>query len=290
MSTIAHNQVLVTGGVDTHKDTHTAAAVDAAGRMLGSAQFPATPAGYAALLGWLGSHGQLVLVGVEGTGVYGAGLARFLHTHGVPVVEVDRPDRKTRRWQGKSDPVDAEAAARAALAAKATGTPKHRTGQVEALRNLRVARRCAVCHRADIQRRLHALVITAPEPLRGRLHPLPAAKLVAACAALRPDPARAGEPDTAAKLALRQLAPPPPAAHHRDHQTRRADRPAGRRDQPHPARRTRHRPRRGRATTGHCRRQPPPSPLRGRLRHALRRRPTAGLIRQDQPAPAQPRR
>jgi transposase len=206
MSTIAHNQVLVTGGVDTHKDTHTAAAVDAAGRMLGSAQFPATPAGYAALLGWLGSHGQLVLVGVEGTGVYGAGLARFLHTHGVPVVEVDRPDRKTRRWQGKSDPVDAEAAARAALAAKATGTPKHRTGQVEALRNLRVARRCAVCHRADIQRRLHALVITAPEPLRGRLHPLPAAKLVAACAALRPDPARAGEPDTAAKLALRQLA------------------------------------------------------------------------------------
>lgn len=206
MSTIAHTQVLVTGGIDTHKDTHTAAAVDAAGRMLGSAQFPATAGGYAALLAWLCSLGQLVLVGVEGTGVYGAGLARFLHTRGVAVVEVDRPDRKTRRWQGKSDPVDAEAAARAALAVKATGTPKHRTGGVEALRNLRVARRCAVSHRADIQRRLHALVITAPEPLRGRLHPLPAAKLVAACAALRPDPARAGDPATAAKLALRQLA------------------------------------------------------------------------------------
>lgn len=206
MSTIAHTQVQVTGGVDTHKDTHTVAAVDAAGRMLGSAQFPATTAGYAALLAWLGGLGRLVLVGVEGTGVYGAGLARFLHTHQVPVVEVDRPDRKTRRWQGKSDPVDAEAAARAALATKATGIPKHRTGHVEALRNLRVARRCAVSHRADIQRRLHALVVTAPEPLRHQLHQLPAAKLVAACAALRPDRARAGDPATAAKLALRQLA------------------------------------------------------------------------------------
>lgn len=206
MSTIAHNQVLVTGGVDTHKDTHTAAAIDAAGRMLGSAQFPATAAGYAALLNWLGGLGQLALVGVEGTGVYGAGLARYLHSQLVPVVEVDRPDRKTRRWQGKSDPVDAEAAARAALAARATGTPKHRTGQVEALRNLQVARRCAISHRADIQRRLHALVVTAPEPLRGRLHSLTPTQLVAACAALRPDPARAGEPATAAKLALRQLA------------------------------------------------------------------------------------
>jgi transposase len=203
---MAHAQVEVTAGVDTHKDTHTAAALDAAGRVLGSAQFPATPVGYAALSGWLAGFGRLVLVGVEGTGVYGAGLARHLREHGITVVEVDRPDRKTCRWQGKSDPVDAEAAARAALGARAAGIPKQRDGRVEALRNLRVARRCAIAHRADIQRRLHALVITAPEPLRQQLRELHAAELVAACAAARPHAERAEDPTIAAKLALRLLA------------------------------------------------------------------------------------
>src|SRR5215204_3830601 len=94
----------------------------------------ATAAGYAALLAWLGTLGQLVRVGVEGSGVYGAGLARFLQAAGVELVEVDRPDRKTRRWQGKSDPVDAEAAARAAQAGRASGVPKTRGGKVDALR------------------------------------------------------------------------------------------------------------------------------------------------------------
>jgi transposase len=92
--------VEVTGGVDTHKDTHTAAALDASGRLLGHREFAANAAGYAALLAWLGTFGQLVRVGVEGSGVYGAGLARFLQAAGVELVEVDRPDRKTRRWQG----------------------------------------------------------------------------------------------------------------------------------------------------------------------------------------------
>jgi len=198
--------VEVTGGVDTHKDTHTAAAVDAAGRLLASAQFPATPGGYAALLAWLVGFGRLVLVGVEGTGAYGAGLARFLRGQGVRLVEVDRPDRKTRRWQGKSDPVDAEAAARAALAARATGTPKDRDGRVEALRNLRVARRSAVRQRADVQRQMHTLVLTAPEPLRADLRALPAAALIARCATATADRARADQPATAATLALRTLA------------------------------------------------------------------------------------
>jgi transposase len=117
----------VTGGVDTHADTHTAAVIDAAGRLLGSAQFPTTTAGYRELLGWLCGFGTLVLVGIEGTGVYGAGLARFLTGEGVAMVEVDRPDRKTRRLAGKSDPLDAEAAARAALPGRPSGTPKERS-------------------------------------------------------------------------------------------------------------------------------------------------------------------
>lgn len=202
----AGGQVEVTGGVDTHKDTHTAAAVDGAGRVLGSAQFPADAAGYAALVGWLRGFGALVLVGIEGTGVYGHGLARFLQAEGVALVEVDRPDRKARRWQGKSDPVDAEAAARVALAQVRTGIPKQRDGRVEALRALRVARRAAVAHRADLQRRLQALVVTAPEPLRQALRALPVRQLVETCAALRPDRSKIDDPTVATKVALRSLA------------------------------------------------------------------------------------
>jgi transposase len=206
MSTMAQLEVEVTGGVDTHKDTHTVAALDGAGRVLGSAQFPATVAGYTALLGWLRAFGVLVLVGVEGTGVYGAGLARHLYAQDVAMVEVDRPDRKARRWAGKSDPVDAQAAARAALARVRTGTPKRRDGRVEALRNLRVARRCAVSQRADVQRRIKALVVTAPEPLRETLRGLGDRQLVQTCAGLRPNRATITDPGTAAKVALRQLA------------------------------------------------------------------------------------
>ena len=181
MSTMTQHQqaVEVTGGVDTHKDSHTAAALDSAGRLLGSARFPATGAGYGQLLDWLRGFGLLVRVGVEGTGAYGAGLARHLAAAGVVVVEVDRPDRKARRWQGRSDPVDAEAAARAALAGRSTGVPKGRDGRVEALRSLRVARRGAVAHRADVIRQMKALVVTAPEPVRAELSGLAAARLVA---------------------------------------------------------------------------------------------------------------
>jgi transposase len=131
----------VIGGVDTHRDLHVAAAIDPVGRPLGHRSFPATPAGYRALLAWLRGLGQLQRVGVEGTGADGAGLLRHLHQADVTVVEVDRPDRRTRRTKGKSDPLDAEAAARAALAGTATGIPKGRDGRVEAIRALRVARR-----------------------------------------------------------------------------------------------------------------------------------------------------
>jgi len=210
MTTIAPGptiaQVEVAGGVDTHQDTHTAAAVDPAGRLLGHRQFPATAAGYRELLAWLRGWGQLLVVGIEGTGAYGAGLARHLAAQSVAMVEVDRPDRKTRRFAGKSDPLDAEAAARTALTGRRTGTPKDRSGQVEALRNLRVARRSAIDHRADCQRRIKTLIITAPESLRASLRALPNAKLIATCAGLRPDGSRIGEPEQAAKLALRALA------------------------------------------------------------------------------------
>ncbi len=202
----AEAQIEVAGGVDTHLDTHTAAAVDAAGRMLGHRTFAATPAGYAALLTWLRSLGTVVVVGVEGTGAYGAGLARHLSGQQVAMVEVDRPDRKARRSVGKSDPVDAEAAARAALGRVRTGVPKARHGQVEALRTLRVARRSAVDQRADCMRRIKTLIVTAPDEVRQRLRALTDARLLQTCAGLRPDTTRIGEPEQAVKTALRHLA------------------------------------------------------------------------------------
>src|ERR1700682_4617456 len=114
---------VVIGGVDTHGRTHHGVAIDQAGRVLGSAEFDATPAGYSGLLRWLRRFGDVGSVGVEGTGTYGAGLCRYLMAHGVAVVEVDRPDRRVRRQRGKSDPIDAEMAARAVLGGTARAIP-----------------------------------------------------------------------------------------------------------------------------------------------------------------------
>jgi transposase len=199
-------QIEIFGGVDTHQDTHTAAALDGAGVMLGCKQFPATAAGYVALLGWLTSLGLLVRVGIEGTSSYGAGLATVLRAAGICVIEVDRPDRSTRRRHGKSDPIDAEAAARAILAGRATGAAKTHDGVVECIRVLRVARSSARDQRADCLRRLKSLLVTAPEALRAQLRGLTNSKLVTTCTALRPDPTDAGNPIIATKIAIRALA------------------------------------------------------------------------------------
>lgn len=146
MSTIAQPETpcRVTGGVDTHKDQHVVAALDQIGRLLGVAEFSASAAGYRQLHAWLSSFGEIDAVGVEGCGSWGAGLARQLASVDVTVVEVNRPNRQTRRRRGKSDSLDAEAAARAVLNGEATATPKSGDGPVESLRQLRVARAGAV--------------------------------------------------------------------------------------------------------------------------------------------------
>jgi len=141
--TIVESTRLVTGGVDTHLDVHVVAAVDASGGVLGVESFPTTPAGYAQLHRWLCGFGDLAQIGVEGTGAYGAGLARYLRRHDLEVIEVDRPNRQLRRRSGKSDTIDAIEAARAALSGRATGVAKTADGDVEAIRALLVARRSA---------------------------------------------------------------------------------------------------------------------------------------------------
>ena len=200
-----HKRIII-GGVDTHTATHHAAVIDRHGRLLADAQFPATPAGYAALLAWMRRHGRLEAVGVEGTGAYGAGLARHLHDHGVQVLEVPRPDRRLRRQHGKSDVLDAEAAARTVLAGKASGVPKLATGPIEAVRALRVARVGALKAKTAASNALVAMVVTAPEPLRSQLRDLSRLKLVAACMRLRPDTGRLNDPTQATKAALRSIA------------------------------------------------------------------------------------
>lgn len=195
----------VTGGVDTHGKTHHAAAVDQTGRILGDHEFPATAVGYQQLLAWLRGFGRVIKIGVEGTGTYGAGLARYLTARGVALVEVDRPDRRARRARGKSDPLDALAAARAALSGQANGTPKTRTGPVEAIRALRVARRGAVKARTAALNQLHGLIASAPDALRQDLTGA-GAKLVDRCAALRADETRLTNPVEATKAALAVIA------------------------------------------------------------------------------------
>lgn len=156
----------VVGGVDTHLDVHVAAAIDSVGGLLGVGSFPTTPAGYHALAGWLGSFGPVDRVGVEGTGTYGAGLARHLAASGITVIEVDRPNRQERRRNGKSDELDAIEAARAALSGRARGRAKAATGNVEALRTLLVAKRSGRAIRIKTTGQLRHLVITAPDALR----------------------------------------------------------------------------------------------------------------------------
>lgn len=205
MPIVADQQVLsVIVGVDTHLDTHVAAAIDGVGGLLGVASFNATERGYAALERWATSFGPVAKVGVEGTGAYGAGLIRFLRTAEHAVVEVDRPDRKTRRANGKSDPVDAEAAARAVLAGTASGTPKTRDGDVEMIRMLRVARRSAIKGRTQAANQLHSLITTAPAVVRTQLGDVAGIERIARCTNLRPG--ELWDPTAACKLSLRLLA------------------------------------------------------------------------------------
>jgi uncharacterized protein (TIGR03382 family) len=170
----------LTIGVDTHLDVHVAHAADQLGRRVATLQAPTTPAGYQHLLAWARGLGEPVAWGVEGTGSYGAALARFLAANDQVVVEVNRPDRQARRRHGKSDPLD---------------------GQVEMIRSLRAARHTAMRGRTQTINALKALLVTAPTELREQLRGMSATRLVRTAADLEPGPITS--PLAAAMLALR---------------------------------------------------------------------------------------
>jgi transposase len=288
MPRIAEQAGPVTGGVDTHADVHGAAVVDQVGRVLGTEAFPATAAGYRAAVAWMSSHGELARAGVEGTGSYGAGLARYLAACGIEVAEVIRPNRQARRQRGKSDAAGAVAAALAALNGEATGVPKSRDGAAESIRALRVARVGAVKARTQAGNQLRDLVVTAPEQVRRQLAGLPSGRQVDVAARFRPQ--NLANPAEGARAAMASVA-------HR-HQSltmeiARLDAAPGElvtRAAPAGSWPSRAWPPGRRPAAGHHRRQPWPGPQGGQLRRPVRRQPGGRLLRQADPPPAQPRR
>lgn len=179
-------EVANVGGVDTHKDRHVVAVVDPVGRLVATESFCNDRAGHERLADWLTGHGPLYRVGVEGTGSYGAELARHLRRCGLRVIEVNRPNRQRRRQHGKNDTVDAVSAAMAVLSGNADGTPKTADGPVESLRMLRVARRSAIKARTQALNQFQAILDTAFSPVREDLAGTTLAAAIDRAARFRP--------------------------------------------------------------------------------------------------------
>ena len=200
----------VIGGVDTHKDQHVAVVLDGLGGKLADIFIPATASGYAQLLAFssehLGPAGRIQTFGVEGTGSYGIGLARFLRRQGHKVQEIHRPPRKgERRLSGKNDTIDAEHAARQILAGGTGAIAKTADGSIEAIRLLKITRDTAVKARSTAMITLKATLVTAHDELRAELEPLTVYKLIGACAAFTAGSSLA-DPDAAMRHALGTLA------------------------------------------------------------------------------------
>ena len=197
---------IVVGGVDTHKELHVVAVVDAHDRVIGTESFSTTRAGYRALVRWMRTYGDIARVGVECTGSYGAGLMRHLDTAGIDVLEVTAGDKVDRRKRGKDDTIDAEQAAHAAYARVRTVTPRAHNGMVESLRALKIARSSAISARRVSLQLIHATIISAPEELRDQLRNMTRMQLIRTLASWRPDLSGYRDPVTATKISLRSLA------------------------------------------------------------------------------------
>jgi transposase len=207
MHSMTQEDTLVVGGVDAHADTHHAAALDERGALLSTRSFPTTTSGYRQLLDWLSGYGEIDVVAVESTGSYAAALVRYLREHDIVVVEVNQPHAHTRRRVGKSDPIDAEMAARLFQAGKAKAVPKQTDGIVESIRLLRVARHSAVKSRSAALVQVRDLLITAPQQLRDQLSCRKTLRgKVTVCARFRPSGRELRSPSQAAKFALRSTA------------------------------------------------------------------------------------
>ena len=171
-------------GVDTHRDVHVAALVSSVGGLVATGSFAATAAGYRRMLAWARTMGVVQRAGVECTGSYGAALSRYLQAEGIYVIDVNQPDRATRRKRGKTDAVDAESAARAVLSGRSAAIAKTGDGMVEAMRVVKLARDSAVNARTKAINQLRAILVGADPQLRESLAGLGPGSLIRACASL----------------------------------------------------------------------------------------------------------
>lgn len=173
-------------GIDTHKFVHVAALLDGLGRVLNTLTFAATDQGTTEMLAWCNAQGAPVSAGIEGTGSYGYQLTKRVQAAGITVYEVNRPDRANRRRRGKSDPVDAEAAARAVLSGQATAVPKDRDGAVESLRALTIARNSAVKATTSATNQIKAVLVGADQQMRDAMRVKSLLQLATRAAGLDP--------------------------------------------------------------------------------------------------------
>jgi transposase len=192
-------------GVDTHKHVHAAVAINALGARVGAMTAPVSAQGYRDLEAWARSLGPIRAFGIEGTGCYGAGLSRALQARGHAVLEVNRSNRQSRHQHGKSDPLDAENAARAVLGGQAQAVPKSGTSSVEMIRHLKVARDTAVKARSQAMLTLKSILVSAPAALREQLEAITSKMaLIRRLAALRPGPLTSTT--ASARFSLRTIA------------------------------------------------------------------------------------
>ncbi|CAH0272177.1 hypothetical protein SRABI26_03694 [Arthrobacter sp. Bi26] len=202
---MANEHLKVIAGIDTHADTHHVAIITDAGRHIADKEFLAVGSGYRKIIEFITQFGPVIAAGVEGTGSYGAELARTLTQEGIQVLEVMRPNRQGRRLKGKSDPLDAYQAAESVLAGRGTATPKARDGAVESLRVLRAERNSAMRARVAVMTQAQSILTAAPEPLRARYRGLTAAAMMAALGKSRPA-GSLSEPANATAIVLKRLA------------------------------------------------------------------------------------
>ena len=275
-------------GVDTHLDEHVAVAIDHHGARLGEYRLATTAKGYKGLESWAIGLGGVATFSIEGTGSYGVGLARYLAKCGHTVIEVNRPDRSTRRRLGKSDPLDAEMAARSVLAGVARESPKSGVDKVEMIRVLKITKDSGMKARTQAMNQMKALVVTAPVELREDLDGLNARRLVDRCRSFRPR--SIGDADSCGQACTSVTCPSSQPSHLRDRRYRQGAGPAHRGDcagiGPHLRSRSRHRSHASR----YCRQQSRATEVGVRLRRPVRSKPHPCLFRQDQPPSIESRR
>lgn len=184
MPDLKHTRVIV--GVDTHADTHHVAVITEHGRPLADAEFVATGSGYRKIVEFARCHGEVVAVGVECTGTYGAALTRVLRSEGFAVVEVNRPNHGQRRLRGKSDPLDAYEAAQAVLSERCTAIPKDKDGPVECLRVLRASRTSAMKARTAAINQIRDLLVSSPEGIRAKYRGMVTSAMIATMSRSQP--------------------------------------------------------------------------------------------------------